>query len=64
MELDNLHVEEIWINDPSRAFIARNGRDELTNVILTRGEVPELVERILKSSGRRIALSQPFVGLS
>ena len=34
---------------------------ELTNLILSRAEVQELVERMLKSSGRRIDLSQPFV---
>ena len=59
--LDDPEVEEVWINEPSRVFIARNGRHELSNVILTRAEVQELVERMLKSSGRRIDLSQPFV---
>ena len=59
--LDDPEVEEIWINEPSRVFVARNGRHELTNVILSRVEVQELVERMLKSSGRRIDLSQPFV---
>ncbi len=59
--LDDPEVEEIWINDPSRVFVARNGRHELTNVILGKAEVQELVERMLKSSGRRIDLSQPFV---
>ena len=59
--LDDPEVEEVWINDPSRVFIARNGRHELTTVILSRSEVQELVERMLKSSGRRIDLSQPFV---
>ena len=59
--LDDPEVEEIWVNEPSRVFVARNGRHELTNVILTRAEVDELVERMLKSSGRRIDLSQPFV---
>ena len=59
--LDDPEVEEIWINEPSRVFVARNGRHELTNVILSRAEVQELVERMLKSSGRRIDLSQPFV---
>ena len=59
--LDDPEVEEIWINEPSRVFVARNGRHELTNVILTKAEVDELVERMLKSSGRRIDLSQPFV---
>src|SRR6195952_572132 len=59
--LDDPEVEEVWINEPSRVFIARNGRHELTNVILSRSEVQELVERMLKSSGRGIDLSQPFV---
>lgn len=59
--LDDPGVEEIWINDPSRVFVARNGRHELTNLMLTQAQVDELVERMLKSSGRRIDLSQPFV---
>jgi pilus assembly protein CpaF len=59
--LDDPEVEEIWINDPSRVFVARQGRHELTNVILTPSQVQELVERMLKSSGRRVDLSQPFV---
>jgi pilus assembly protein CpaF len=59
--LDDPAVEEIWINDPSRVFIARNGRHELTNLMLTTAQVTELVERMLKSSGRRIDISQPFV---
>ena len=59
--LDDPEVEEIWINDPSRVFVARNGRHELTNTILTAAQVTELVERMLKSSGRRVDVSQPFV---
>ena len=59
--LDDPTVEELWINDPSRVFIARNGRHELTNLMLSTAQVQELVERMLKSSGRRIDISQPFV---
>ena len=59
--LDDPGVEEVWINDPSRVFVARNGRHELTNLVLSRDQVAELVERMLKSSGRRIDRSQPFV---
>ena len=59
--LDDPAVEEIWINEPSRVFIARNGRHELTNLMLTSAQVQELVERMLKSSGRRIDISRPFV---
>ena len=59
--LDDPEVEEIWINDPSRVFVARAGKHELTTTILSTGQVQELVERMLKSSGRRVDLSQPFV---
>ncbi len=59
--LDDPAVEEIWINDPSRVFVARQGRHELTNLVLTRAQVDELVERMLKSSGRRLDVSTPFV---
>ena len=54
-------VEEIWINEPGRIFVARNGRSELTNVILSEIEIRSLVERMLASSGRRVDLSNPFV---
>jgi len=59
--LDDDSVEEVWINDPSRVFIARGGRHELTTLVLTSAQVQELVERMLKSSGRRIDVSTPFV---
>jgi pilus assembly protein CpaF len=59
--LDDPTVEEIWVNDPSRVFVARAGRHELTSTILSTAQVQELVERMLKSSGRRVDLSQPFV---
>jgi pilus assembly protein CpaF len=59
--LDDPTIEEVWINDPSRVFVARRGRHELTNLMLTSAQVQELVERMLKSSGRRIDLSRPFV---
>ncbi len=59
--LDDPDVEEVWINSPDRVFVARGGRHELTNTILTSAQVTELVERMLKSSGRRVDISQPFV---
>ncbi|MCW2767960.1 MAG: pilus assembly protein CpaF [Nocardioides sp.] len=42
-------------------FIARDGRHELTSLILNAEQVRELVERMLSSSGRRLDISQPFV---
>ncbi|PZS32326.1 MAG: hypothetical protein DLM61_07060 [Pseudonocardiales bacterium] len=59
--LDDPSIEEIWINEPGRVFIARRGRSELTTLILTAEQVAELVERMLRTSGRRIDLSTPFV---
>jgi pilus assembly protein CpaF len=59
--LDDPEVEEVWINEPSRVFVARRGRHELTTLVLSAAQVEELVERMLKSSGRRVDLSQPFV---
>ena len=59
--LDDPTIEEIWINEPGRIFVARNGKSELTSVILGDAEVRGLVERMLASSGRRVDLSSPFV---
>jgi len=59
--LDDPEIEEIWINTPSSVFVARGGEPELTTTILTAVQVRDLVERMLKSSGRRLDLSSPFV---
>ena len=59
--LDDPEIEEIWINQPNRVFIARNGRSELTSTVLTSTSVRDLVERMLSTSGRRLDMSSPFV---
>lgn len=59
--LDDDSVEEIWINSPDQVFCARGGTTELTNVSLSAQQVRDLVEKMLKSSGRRLDLSSPFV---
>jgi len=58
--LDN-EIEEIWINSPERIFIARAGKNELTNLLLTSDDVRNIVDRALMWSGRRLDLSHPFV---
>ena len=58
---DDPTVEEIWVNEPARVFVARHGVSELTTTLLSRDQVRDLVERMLKSSGRRVDLSSPFV---
>lgn len=59
--LDDPTVEEIWINEPGKVFVARHGRSELTPTLLSEQQVHDLVERMLRSSGRRVDLSSPFV---
>jgi pilus assembly protein CpaF len=54
-------IEEIWINSPSRIFIARAGRSELTNLVLTKEIVQDIIERLLIWGGRRLDVSTPFV---
>lgn len=59
--LDDHEIEEIWINSPQRIYIARGGRSELTNIILTSTQLQSIMDRILMWCGRRIDLSHPFV---
>ena len=59
--IDDPEVEEIWINSPASIFCARGGRHVLTNVTLEPEEIRDLVERMLRTSGRRLDLSTPFV---
>ncbi|MEO8330752.1 MAG: ATPase, T2SS/T4P/T4SS family, partial [Candidatus Nanopelagicales bacterium] len=59
--LDDPEIEEIWVNDPGRIFVARRGKSELTSTMLSGPQVRDLVERMLKPSNRRVDLSTPFV---
>jgi len=62
--LDDPEVEELWINAPDAVFVARNGVPEPVALALTEAEVRDLVERMLRSTGRRVDLSSPFVDAS
>ncbi len=59
--MNDATVEEIWINSPERIFVARAGKSQLTNLVLSAEDVRELVDRALLWSGRRLDISQPFV---
>jgi pilus assembly protein CpaF len=61
---DDPTVEELWINAPDAVFVARGGVPERTGLVLAEGEVRDLVERMLQSTGRRVDLSSPFVDAS
>ncbi|MEY3310444.1 MAG: hypothetical protein RL107_580 [Actinomycetota bacterium] len=62
--LDDPTVEEIWINDSHAVFVARSGRHERIPADLSSDEMRTLVERMLRRSGRRVDVSQPFVDAS
>jgi len=58
---DDPDIEEIWINEPGKVFVAKTGRPQLTTTVLTEQQVGDLVERMPRASGRRVDLSSPFV---
>jgi pilus assembly protein CpaF len=62
--LDDPSVEEIWVNAPDRIFIARAGLSERLDLELDADAVRAVVERMLRPTGRRIDVSQPFVDAS
>ena len=58
--LDDPTVEEVWINVPTgSSWLATGARAD--QLMLTDAQVAELVERMLKTTGRRVDLSRPFV---
>lgn len=59
--LEDAEVEEIWLNSPTEIFCSRNGKAELTNLLLSEQEVESLVELMLRPSGRRIDYANPCV---
>jgi pilus assembly protein CpaF len=61
---DDPEVEEIWINAPDKVFVARAGRPILTGTVLREEQLHDLVELMLRASGRRVDLSTPFVDAS
>lgn len=62
--LDDVSVEEIWINSNSSVFVARAGVPSRVDVAFSDGELSNLVERMLRPSGRRLDRSSPFVDAS
>ncbi|WP_084502694.1 CpaF family protein [Microbacterium indicum] len=62
--IDDDEIEEIWLNGPDDAFVARAGVSERVPLEMTDDQVRDIVERMLHTTGRRIDLSQPFVDAS
>lgn len=58
---DDESIEEIWINRPNEIFVAREGKSERIFVALSSAEIANLVERMLRKSGRRLDRTSPYV---
>jgi pilus assembly protein CpaF len=59
--LDDPEIEEIWINGPSKVFVAKSGKASKVQLELDSAEISGLVERMLRPTGRRLDRSSPFV---
>ena len=49
------------MDEPGWVVVARRGRSELTTTIQQEAQVRDLVENMLKATGRRVDMSSPFV---
>lgn len=54
-------IEEIWINSPDQVFYSKESRTSLAALDLDALAVRQVVEKMLRDSGRRLDRSQPFV---
>lgn len=59
--LDDESIEEIWINRPGEIWFARNGAHGRITQPFSGQELVTLVERLIRSSGRRLDRSTPFI---
>ncbi len=57
-------IEEIWINRPNEIFVAKPSGVERIDLDLTGEEIRTVVHKMLRTSGRRIDRSSPFVDAS
>lgn len=54
-------IEEIWINAPNQIFISKESETHLVELEIDALGVRQVVEKMLRDSGRRLDRSQPFV---
>lgn len=59
--LDDDEIEEIWLNRPDHAHFWRDGRVHQSELDLDLEGLKTIIQRMLRSSGRRLDRSQPFV---
>lgn len=57
----NPNIEEIWINAPDKVFVYENLQKKHLDLKLKPIDIRQMVERMLRDSGRRLDRSEPFV---
>lgn len=62
--IDDPEIEEIWLNDADQVFFARSGVTKSLPIQLDQQILRVIVERMLRSTGRRLDRSSPFVDAS
>lgn len=62
--MDDPEIEEIWINGPGEIFVAEAGVSRQISLTLSESQVMALVEKMLRSTGRRLDRTSPFVDAS
>jgi pilus assembly protein CpaF len=62
--LDDSEIEEIWINSTSEVYVARSGVANKLKLEIPQELLATLVEKMLRSTGRRVDRSSPFVDAS
>jgi len=62
--IDDAEIEEIWMNGPNQVFYARAGVSKSLPIGLDQQSLRVIVERMLRSTGRRLDRSSPFVDAS
>lgn len=62
--LDDDSIEEVWVNEPNRLYFARAGVAQEVELSLSETQLRLAIERMLRSTGRRLDRSNPFVDAS
>jgi pilus assembly protein CpaF len=62
--IDDPSIEEIWVNAPDCIYIAKNGVSSRVETSIPQAQLQVIIERMLRSTGRRLDRSSPFVDAS
>lgn len=62
--IDDPSIEEIWINSTAEVYVARSGVSEKLELEIAQDLLSTLVEKMLRTTGRRVDRSSPFVDAS